>query len=295
MKTAVILEADGLGLSISDLLNPKELKLIGIGNSTPDTWNVFEDLDTGTLKENIEGLPVMPVDLAVSLQPEIIVIAAASVTKSDALKYMALRAGFLGDFIFIAELASQLTVSGAALRRISRRLNLLGIDGSIAELGCYQGDISWQLNVLFPDRTLYLFDTMHGYDDRDIAAEKKYICSDATYTSFREVNEELLLSRMANPEHVILKKGWFPETAYDMEDEKFAFVYMDADLYQPTFTGMEFFFPRMQQGGIIMLCNYENPSYPGISKAIFDFEEKYGAFLILPVGDLKGTAFIVHP
>ena len=80
---------------------------------------------------------------------------------------------------------------------------------------------------------------------------------------------------MANPEHVILKKGWFPETAYDMEDEKFAFVYMDADLYQPTFTGMEFFFPRMQQGGIIMLCNYENPSYPGISKAIFDFEEKY--------------------
>lgn len=295
MKTAVILEAEGLGLSAFDLLNPKELKLIGIGNSSPDSWNVFEDIDTGTLKENIEDLPVMPIDLAISLQPEVIVIAAASAAKSDALKYMALRAGFLGDFIFMSELLRQLTVSGAALRRISRRLNLLGIEGNVAELGCYQGDISWQLNVLFPERKLYLFDTMHGYDDRDIAAEKKYICSDAELTRFRDVNEELLLSRMANPQNVTLKKGWFPETAYDLESEQFAFVYMDADLYQPTFTGLEFFFPRMKQGGVIMLCNYENPAYPGISKALLDFEEKYGAFLILPVGDLKGTVYIVHP
>ena len=136
---------------------------------------------------------------------------------------------------------------------------------------------------------------MHGYDDRDIAAEKKYICSDVEVTGFRDVNEELLLSRMANPQNVTLKKGWFPETAYDLESEQFAFVYMDADLYQPTFTGLEFFFPRMKQGGIIMLCNYENPAYPGVSKALLDFEEKYGAFLILPVGDLKGTVYIVHP
>ena len=91
------------------------------------------------------------------------------------------------------------------------------------------------------------------------------------------------------------KNGWFPETAFDLEDEKFALVYMDACLYQPTFTGLEFFFPRMSQGGVILLNGYENVTYGGIHKAVEDMEAKYGAFLILPVGDLLGSVMIVHP
>lgn len=35
--------------------------------------------------------------------------------------------------------------------------------------------------------------------------------------------------------------------------------------------------------------------YGGIRKAIEDLEEKYGAFLILPLGDLMRTVMIVHP
>lgn len=295
MKTVIILETEHLGIPVSDLLNPKEMKLIGIGNSYPDTWNVFENPQTGELKENIEGLPVMPIDLAVSLQPDIIVIAATDPEKSHALQYMAIRAGFENDIRFVETMQSEFSVSCAVLRRLARRLNTLGIPGNIAELGCHEGDISWQLNVLMPDRKLYLFDTMEGFDARDIAKEQALGCSCAAAGQFGNVDEARLMARLPLPHQVVIKKGWFPETAFDLEDEKFALAYLDACLYQPTFTALEFFFPRMSQGGVILLSGYESSVYGGVHQAVEDMEAKYGAFLILPLGDLKGSVMIVHP
>jgi len=39
----------------------------------------------------------------------------------------------------------------------------------------------------------------------------------------------------------------------------------------------------------------QNPKYGGVRKAIEDLEKKYGAFLIVPMGDIDGTVMIVHP
>ncbi|MDO4328771.1 MAG: TylF/MycF/NovP-related O-methyltransferase [Lachnospiraceae bacterium] len=295
MKTVVILETEHLSIPVSDLLNPKEMKLVGIGNSNSDTWNVFANEETGELKENMEGIPVMPIDLAVSLQPDVIVIAATDAEKSHALQYMAIRAGFLNDILFINDLYTQFTVKGSVIRRLTRRLGTLGVAGNVAELGCYQGDLAWQFNILMPDRKLYLFDTFEGFDERDIAKEQELNCSPAKIGQFSQAKEERLMERMPVPEQVIVKKGWFPESAFDMEDEKFALVHIDACLYQPTYCGIQFFFPRMSQGGVILLSGYEDTSYTGVRRAVQDLEEKYGAFLLLPLGDLKGTVMIVHP
>ncbi len=295
MKTVIILETDHLGLAVSDLLNPKEMKLVGMSNSCPETWNVFKDGKNQELKDTINGLPVMPIDLAVSLQPDILVIAAADPEKSHALQYMAIRAGFENDIRFIETMMSEFSVRRAVLRRLTRRLGTLGIPGSVGELGCGRGDVSWQLNILMPDRKLYLFDTLDGFDARDIAKEQSLGCSKAETGEFGKVNEEQLLARMPVPEQVVLKKGWFPETAFDLEEEKFALVLLDACLYQPTFTGLEFFFPRMSQGGVILVTGYESTKYGGVHKAVEDMEAKYGAFLILPLGDLHGSVMIVRP
>lgn len=295
MKTAIILEADHLGISVSDLLNPANLKLVGIGNSYPDTWNVFENEETGELKDKIEGIPVMPIDLAVTLQPDVLVIAASNEEKSHALEYMAIRAGFENDIIFVNTARQHFTAAGAAIRRLTRRLHSFGIPGSMAELGCFQGDLSWQLNALMPDRKLYLFDTFQGYDPRDLKKEEEIGGTKTEEYDFKDVKPELVMARMPEKEQVILKEGWFPETALDLEDETYALVILDAGLYQPTYAGMEYFFPRMSRGGVILVCNYESTRYTGVRRAMDDLEKKYGAFLVLPVGDLDGTVMIVHP
>lgn len=75
----------------------------------------------------------------------------------------------------------------AVVRRLARRLNGLGICGSVAELGCYKGDMSWQLNILMPDRKLYLFDTLEGFNARDVAKEQALGCSKASVGQYGDV------------------------------------------------------------------------------------------------------------
>ena len=238
MKTVVILGADSLGMAVAQMLNPQEMKLIGLGDTRPDTWNVFSDPQKGELKEKIDGMPVMPVDLAVGFQPDMIVIATTDAEKSHALEYMAIRAGFLNDIVFIKDIHEQFSIRCGVLRRLCSRLDGLGVEGNVAELGCWRGDTSWQLNALMPDRKLYLFDTFQGFDPRDIAKELELGCSDASPGQFSGADEAKLLERMPAAAQVIIKKGWFPETAFDIEAETFALVYMDACLYNPTLSGL---------------------------------------------------------
>ena len=193
MKTVVILSTDNLGMTVADMLNPREMKLVGMGDTRQETWNVFSDLEKGELKEEIEGMPIMPADLAVALQPDVLVIAATDSEKSHALEYMAIRAGFLNDIVFIRDLHEQFSIRCSVLRRLCRRLTGLGVEGNVAELGCYRGDTSWQLNVLMPDRKLYLFDTFEGFDERDVDMERKLGCSDAQTGLYSGTDKEKLM------------------------------------------------------------------------------------------------------
>lgn len=54
-----------------------------------------------------------------------------------------------------------------SLELIAEIVNNNKIEGQIAELGVYKGDFSRIINVNFPKKTLYLFDTFEGFDDRD--------------------------------------------------------------------------------------------------------------------------------
>ncbi|MEI3169120.1 MAG: TylF/MycF/NovP-related O-methyltransferase [Lachnospiraceae bacterium] len=58
---------------------------------------------------------------------------------------------------------------------MANRIKEQDIPGSIAELGVYRGDIAWQLNALFPERELLLFDTFQGFDAKDVKTEKNVL------------------------------------------------------------------------------------------------------------------------
>ena len=46
------------------------------------------------------------------------------------------------------------------------------IKGNVAELGVYKGDFAKRLNLLFPEKKLYLFDTFEGFNKLDIKVER---------------------------------------------------------------------------------------------------------------------------
>ena len=137
------------------------------------------------------------------------------------------------------------------------------IDGSLAELGVYQGHTSEIIHNTLPDRRLYLFDTFDGFPERLRASGDN---------RWQDTSEEFVRARLGDSPNIVIRKGLFPETSHGLEQERFSFVMLDADIYEPTLAGLEFFYPRTVSGGYIFAHDYNNPeSNHGVSRALREF------------------------
>jgi len=59
----------------------------------------------------------------------------------------------------------------------------------------------------------------------------------------------------------------FPEVA----DRRFAFVHIDVDLHQPTKDSVDFFYPRLAAGGVLLCDDYGSTWCPGATRACDEF------------------------
>ncbi len=177
-----------------------------------------------------------------------------------------------------------------SLQLAAERIAVKNIPGAIAEVGVYRGEFAAVLNQLFSDRTLYLFDTFEGFSGNDLLDGEEGKHSQAAVGDFENTNVELVMSRMAHPEKVIVLKGYFPATTEGLEG-RFALVSLDVDLYKPTLAGLEYFYPRLSAGGYIFIHDYNNRRFRGVRKAVDEFTDATGATLVqLP--DFAGTAIL---
>ena len=174
------------------------------------------------------------------------------------------------------------------------RRNILG---EVAELGVYKGYFAKYINELFNDRTLYLFDTFQGFVPDELEHDiKKGFLEEKNYfntvNDFTDTSVEEVLSRMKYPERVIIKKGIFPNTvSEELKNVRYAFVSLDADLYNPIIEGLRYFYPRLSEGGYIMIHDFDNCD--GVMKAVYDFEKENGHIAKVPIPDECGTLVVV--
>lgn len=157
---------------------------------------------------------------------------------------------------------------------------------AIAEGGVFQGEFAKEINACFPNNKLYLFDTFEGFDKRDTVAEEKnqFLGLDAHHLNI--TSEELVLGKLPFRENAIIRKGYFPDTTRGLESTKYFFVNLDFDLYKPILEGLRFFFPRMVDGGCILIHDYFNPGYPGVKQAVLDYQKENNFILYkFPIGD----------
>lgn len=143
---------------------------------------------------------------------------------------------------------------------------------------------SQEINRYFPARKLYLFDTFEGFDKRDVNTELNEGFSNVRENYYGETSEELVLKRLSNREKAVVCKGYFPETTKDIPDEKYLFVNLDFDLYNPIKAGLEYFYPRMMDGGVILVHDYFTKFYHGVEKAVSEFESVHD-LIKTPIGD----------
>ena len=138
------------------------------------------------------------------------------------------------------------------------------IPGDIAEVGVYKGGSAKIICSAKGDRPLHLFDTFAGLprvDDVDMVwpfYEGKFAAS------YDEVK-----SYLASEKNVYLYKGLFPDTSAPVQDRKFSLVNLDVDTYESTKKCLEFFYPRMSAGGMIVSHDYLTA--PGVRKAVDEY------------------------
>jgi hypothetical protein len=161
---------------------------------------------------------------------------------------------------------------------------------SVAEAGVFRGEFAKLINECFPNRKLYLFDTFEGFSKRDLKYEAHN--SIAAENRFDATNEQLVIKKMKHPNTVVIKNGYFPETALDVREE-FLFVSLDMDLYKPMLEGLKFFYDAMIYGGVILCHDYYSTEYPGTKQAVEDYEKLIGMKLLkLPIGDQYSIAIV---
>jgi hypothetical protein len=69
------------------------------------------------------------------------------------------------------------------------------------------------------------------------------------------------------------------------ESNKYKFIHIDVDLYQPTLDTLEYFYDKVVKGGIIITDDYEAPLFPGNKKAWQKFMyAKDLSYFVLPSG-----------
>jgi len=159
----------------------------------------------------------------------------------------------------------------AALESAAREIYSNHVQGAIAECGVYKGDFAKLMARLMPDRTLYLFDTFEGFDERDnTGLDDSYLFDvRAKEQIFKDTSVELVLSQIGHQVDTIIRKGYFPKTTEGIETERFSLVSLDTDLYEPIMAGLEFFWVRLNPGGFIFIHDFG--SINGVKKAVIEF------------------------
>jgi len=178
----------------------------------------------------------------------------------------------------------------ASLELVSYEINHRQIRGNVAELGVYKGKFARQINQYFPDRTLYLFDTFEGFNPGDVAIERKKDLSKGDQ-DFTDTSVEEVLRIMPHPDRCKPIKGYFPDSATGVDDQ-FVFVSLDADLYEPIYAGLTFFYPKLVSGGYIFIHDFNNDRYRGARKAVETFCGEQG-INYMPLPDSCGSAVIM--
>lgn len=163
----------------------------------------------------------------------------------------------------------------------------LALPGARAECGTYRGATALLLahawrsrDAAFKGDDLYLIDSFIGTSE---SCEHDLIpVRDNTGATRREaffpvakadIPPELVRGFFGEFPHVRICAGWIPQVFATLPDRDWAFVHLDVTLYEPTLAALEYFYPRLNTGGVI-ICD-GSIFCPGAKKAWDEFCAKH--------------------
>jgi hypothetical protein len=138
------------------------------------------------------------------------------------------------------------------------------MEGDIAEVGVYAGSSTRTICEAKGQKRLHVCDTFAGLpeptaEDRGVETEGCYACDLDSIRAY--------LDGFPNVEYHV---GFCPDSVRGvLDDTTFCFVHLDLDLYSSTKQCLEYFFPRLVPGGILLSHDYS--LLDGVRQAFDEF------------------------
>lgn len=142
------------------------------------------------------------------------------------------------------------------------------VPGNSAECGVFEGASSWLICSALEGsgKVHHLFDSFEGLSAPETADGAHWRGGDLAAA-------EAVVARnlSAFSDMIVFHKGWIPERFADVKNESFCFVHIDVDLRQPTFDSIDFFYPRLSPGAVLLCDDYGCTTCPGATFAIDEY------------------------
>ena len=270
MVRVLVYCASGAGERVAYSLDDEHYQIVGLVDSNPEIW--------GKALYGLGG--VIPPSKISEVDYDLIIIGIPEYEK-EITNDLVNKYGVKKDKIAIYQ-PNMLGIKWeeeriVMLRKCISLMKERNIEGDMAEVGVYTGEFCKLFNRYFPERKLYLFDTFEGFDS------KRDVVNAVDVDNFKDTSVNIVLGKMKTPENCIIKKGYFPDTARNV-DGTFSLVSLDCDLYKPILAGLEFFYPRLASGGYIFVHDFGSYHYEEVKKAVYKYCEDNRA-AVFPIVD----------
>jgi O-methyltransferase len=137
------------------------------------------------------------------------------------------------------------------------------VSGDVAEVGVYQGGSAKLIAEFKGNRPLHLFDTFAGLPAAQPGDAKRFA------TGMYAADLKAVQRYLNGYPGIFFYPGLFPDTGEPVRHKRFSFVHLDVDLYDSTLACLNFFYPRLQPGGILISHDYSNAE--GVRRAFAEF------------------------
>ena len=176
-----------------------------------------------------------------------------------------------------------------------KRLDGENIQGDLAEVGVYKGYTARLINLCSPARELHLFDTFEGQPDNvEASVDGKEYGSILKKISLDDTSLEQVQNLVGEAPNIHYYQGYFPDTASPVKGKTFSMAHLDGDQYQTIKDSLEFFYPRVSAGGVLIVHDYG--IYKGVRQAVREYFTENGINTVKLVWpDAQGSLLIFKP
>ena len=120
-------------------------------------------------------------------------------------------------------------------------------------------------------------------------------CNEMFVQYHADTSVKRMVDNLPFPQQCKICKGFFPESiTEEAAKESYAFVSIDVDFEDSIYEGLNFFYPKLNEGGVIFLHDYNSVFLSGVKSAVKRYEDSLGYQLRkVPFADRAGTLVIM--